>query len=370
MSKPTEKSGSPPEKTAALEEPSGRRRSHANPKLTISDIARLANVSKKTVSRVINHSGLVRKETRDKILHIVDKHGYTPDPQARALALRRSYLIALISNQPNPQYIVDIQRGILEAMTETSYQLVVRPCDRSVPTLHDDICAIVTHQKFFGVILTPSISEDDELIGRLRRIECPYVRIAAVSLDSPENMIETHDYVGAAEAARHIASLGHTRIAHIQGPDSFLSAAERLRGFRVGLAEYGLKIDPQLLLKGGYTFDSGMDCGEQLLALPERPSAVFAGNDEMAVGVYQAARRAGLRVPEDLSIVGFDDSPVATRIWPTLTTVRLPIVHMGRIAAQLLISNNDRMAMEPPGATSVMPSLLVRDSTAPPVEQR
>jgi LacI family transcriptional regulator len=358
-----------PARTAAPEESSGRRRSKANPKLTISDIARLANVSKKTVSRVINHSGLVRDETRDKIMQIVDKHGYTPDPQARALALRRSYLIALISNQPNPQYVVDIQRGILEAMTGTSYQLVVRPCDRSAPTLHDDICAIVTHQKFFGVILTPSISEDDELIGRLRQIECPYVRIAAVSLDTPENMIETHDYVGAAEAARHIAALGHSRIAHIHGPDSFLSAAERLRGFRVGLAEYGLRIDPQYLLAGGYTFDSGMQCGEQLLALPKPPTAVFAGNDEMAVGVYQAARRAGLRIPEDLSIVGFDDAPIATRIWPTLTTVRLPIVHMGRIAAQLLISNNDRMAMEPPGATSVMPSLLVRDSTAAPADQ-
>lgn len=360
------KTGATRTRNPVAEEPSGRRRSSANPKLTISDIARLANVSKKTVSRVINHSGLVREDTREKILGIVAQHGYTPDPQARALALRRSYLIALISNQPNPQYIVDIQRGILEAMTGTSYQLVMRPCDRSLPTLHDDICAIVTHQKLFGVILTPSISEDDELIGRLRQIECPYVRIAAVSLDTPENMIETHDYVGAAEAARHIASLGHMRIAHIHGPDSFLSAAERLRGFRVGLAEFGLRIDPSYLLKGGYTFESGMKCGEQLLAMPDRPTAVFAGNDEMAVGVYQAARRAGLRIPEDLSIVGFDDSPIATRIWPTLTTVRLPIVHMGRIAAQLLISNHDRMAMEPPGATSVMPSLQVRNSAAPP----
>lgn len=343
-----------------------RRRSNAGSKLTISDIARLANVSKKTVSRVINHSGLVKPATRDRILQIVDKHGYRPDPQARALALRRSYLVALISDQPNPQYVVDMQRGILEAMAGTAYQLVVRPCDRSSPTLYDDICEIITLQKFFGVVLTPSISEDDELIGRLRRIECPYVRIAAVSLDTPENMIETHDYVGAAEAARHIASLGHERIAHIHGPNTFLSASERLRGFKVGLAEYSLKLDPAYVLKGGYTFESGMECGRQLLELPQPPTAVFCGNDEMAVGVYQAARRAGLAIPEDLSIVGFDDAPIATRIWPTLTTVRLPIVHMGRIAAQLLISNHDRMAMEPPSATSVMPSLLVRDSTGKP----
>jgi len=344
----------------------GALRRAAGKKLTITDIARLAGVSKKTVSRVINRSGLVRDETRDKILKVVEEHGYTPDPQARALALRRSQLIALISDQPNPQYIVDIQSGILEGIAPTHYQLVIRPCDRESLTLYDDICEIIQHQKFFGVILTPSISEDDELIGRLRQIECPYVRIAAVSLDSPENMIETHDYVGAAEAARHIAGLGHRRIAHIRGPSTFLSATERLRGFRVGLAEHSLAVEEQYLLRGGYTFESGMLCGEELLSLPMPPTAVFAGNDEMAVGVYQAVRRAGLRVPEDLSIVGFDDAPIATRIWPTLTTVRLPIRHMGRTAVQLLISNHDPVAMEPPVATSVMPSLIVRGSTAAP----
>lgn len=335
-------------------------------KLTITDIARMAGVSKKTVSRVINHSGLVKVETRDRILEIVKQHGYQPDPQARALALRRSTLVALISNQPNPQYIVDIQGGILDGIETTAYQLVIRPCDRSSPTLHDDICEIVTHQKLFGVILTPSISEDDDLVGRLRQIGCPYVRIAAVSLDTPDNMIETHDYVGAAEAARHIAGLGHRRIGHIQGPDTFLSAAERLRGFRVGLAEFGMRVEDRYLMTGGYTFESGMECGKQLLALDEPPTAVFTGNDEMAVGVYQAVRQAGLRIPEDLSIVGYDDSPMATRIWPPLTTVRLPIKYMGRIAVQLLVSNHDRMTMEPPSATSVMPSLVVRESTGPP----
>ncbi|HEX5789345.1 MAG TPA: LacI family DNA-binding transcriptional regulator [Woeseiaceae bacterium] len=337
-------------------------------RLTITDIARMAGVSKKTVSRVINHSGLVKEETRERILAIVNKHGYQPDPQARALALRRSTLVALISNQPNPQYIVDIQGGILEGMAGTPYQLVIRPCDRTSPTLYDDICDIVLHQKLFGVILTPSISEDDELIGRLRQIGCPYVRIAAVSLDSPENMIETHDYVGAAEAARHIAELGHQRIAHIRGPETFLSAAERLRGFRVGLAEFGMKVEDRYLKYAGYTFESGMECGKQLLGMDVPPTAIFTGNDEMAIGVYQAVRQAGLRIPEDLSIVGFDDSPMATRIWPPLTTVRLPIVHMGRIAVQLLVSNHDRVSMSPPPATSVMPSLVVRESTGRPRE--
>lgn len=350
---------------APEDEVPGTRRGNG-PKLTIMDIARMAGVSKKTVSRVINHSGLVKQDTRDKILRIIDEHQYQPDPQARALALRRSQLVALISDQPNPQYIVDFQRGILEAMSGTSYQLVIRPCDRQSPNMYREITEIITWQKLFGVILTPSISEDEKLIGHLRDINCPYVRVAAIDLDTPDRLIETHDYVGAAEAARHIAALGHRRIAHIRGPDSFLSASERMRGFRVGLAEYGVKLDDDLLFMGRYTFESGIECGEQLLGLAERPTAVFAGNDEMAVGVYQAVRRAGLRVPDDLSIVGFDDAPVATRIWPMLTTVRLPIKHMGRIAAQLLISQHDRVSVEPPDATSVMPSLVVRGSTSPP----
>jgi LacI family transcriptional regulator len=344
--------------TAAQTEGGGR--------LTITDIARMAGVSKKTVSRVINHSGLVKQETRDRILRIVAEHDFRPDPQARALALRRSHLIAFISNQPNPNYIVSMQSGILEAVTGTPYEIVIRPCDRSSPTLYDDIEELVRHQKLFGVILTPSISEDDELIGRLRQLKCPYVRIAAVSLDSPENMIETHDYVGAAEAARHIARLGHRRIAHIRGLETFLSAKERLRGFRVGLAEFGLHIEERYLLTGGYTFESGVECGKALLEMDEPPTAVFCGNDEMAVGVYKAARDAGVRIPDELSVIGFDDSPIAERIWPAMTSVRLPIEHMGRLAAQLLVSNHDRMSMEPPAAMSVMPSLVVRDSTSAP----
>ncbi len=285
---------------------------------------------------------------------------------AQTLATRHTQQIGLITDQPNPQYVVDMQTGILSGLDESTYQLVVRPCDRGSPTLRDDICRIVRHQRLFGVILTPSISEDEELVEALRSSNCPYVRIAAISLDAEDRMIETHDFVGAAQAARHLAELGHRRIAHVRGPDHFLSSHERLRGFRMGLAVHELHVDDRYVLQGGYTFESGVYCGERLLAMPELPTAVFAGNDEMAVGIYQSARRAGVRIPEDLSIVGFDDGLVAQRICPTLTTVRLPIRYMGTLAAQLLVSANDEASMEPPLATSVIPRLVVRESTAPP----
>ena len=184
-----------------------------------------------------------------------------------------------------------------------------------------------------------------------------------VVLDEPRSMIKTHDSEGAAAAARHIATLGHERIAHIRGPSTFRSSHERLRGFEEGLAEFGLTLDPKLVLEGGYTFESGVACAQQLLERPPnvRPTAVFAGNDEMAVGVYQAARRAGFGVPEDLSIVGFDDTPMASRIWPPLTTVRLPIRDMGKAAAALLVHEHG----ESSSLVAFTPEIIVRQSTAP-----
>ena len=343
-------------------QPARVRRQRVKTKVTINDIARLANVSKKTVSRVINDSPLVREDTREKVKLIIQEHGFAPDPQARAL--RRSFLIAMIYDNPSPQYVVHMQRGILDTLDGTSFQLIVRPCDRSDPRFHASMRSFVEQQKLFGAILPPSVSEDQELADILATAGCPYVRIASVLLDKPSSMIKTHDSEGAAAAARHIATLGHQRIAHIRGPSTFRSAHERLRGFEEGLAEFGLKLDPRLVLEGGYTFDSGVACAQQLLERPpgSRPTAVFAGNDEMAVGVYQAARRAGFGVPEDLSIVGFDDTPMASRIWPPLTTVRLPIREMGKAAAALLIGEG---RAEHTSLVAFQPEIVVRQSTAP-----
>ena len=340
-------------------------RKHAGKtKVTINDIARLANVSKKTVSRVINDSPLVREDTRGRVKAIIAEHGFAPDPQARALAFRRSFLVALIYDNPSPQYVVNMQRGILDAFEGTSFQLIVRPCDRGDDGFHASMQSFVEQQKLFGAILPPSVSEDEPLAAILNEARCPYVRIASVVLDAPNRMIQTHDGEGAAAAARHIATLGHERIAHIRGPSTFRSSHERLRGFEEGLAEFGLTLDPKLVLEGGYTFESGVACAQQLLERPPsaRPTAIFAGNDEMAIGVYQAARRAGFAVPEDLSIVGFDDTPMAARTWPPLTTVRLPIREMGKAAAALLIDQS-RGARSTP--ISFVPEIVVRQSTAP-----
>jgi LacI family transcriptional regulator len=333
---------------------------------TINDIARLAEVSKKTVSRVINNSPFVKEETRKRVEAVIAEHGFTPDPQARGLAFRRSFLVGMIYDNPSPNYVVNMQQGVLDAVRGSGLELVVHPCNRASETFLAEVRAFVVRQKLFGVVMPPSVSEDDRVVAILKEADCPYVRIASVSLDEPANMVVTHDSRGAARAARHLAELGHRRIAFISGPDSFRSSHERGAGFRDGLAEHGLTLDEAYVRQGAYTFESGAEAATSLLAMPEPPTAIFAGNDEMAIGVMKAARDAGLDVPRDLSIVGFDDLPMASRVWPNLTTVRLPIRDMGRMAAEKLTARSRGLDPATLVQPEVDPSLVVRDSTAAP----
>lgn len=330
-------------------------------KVTINDIARLAKVSKKTVSRVLNDHPTVRAETRANVKKIMSEQGYAPDPQARALAFRRSFLIALAYDNPSPQYVVNMQRGILDQLDGTDYQLVLHPVDRNAPDGLEKLKLFVERHRPAGVIMPPSVSEDESICEMLRAQACPYVRIASLDLDSPQHMVRTHDADGAAQAARHLASLGHKRIAHVHGPKSFRSAHERLAGFRAGLQEFDIELDDALTIEAGYTFESGARAANKLLSLANRPTAIFAGNDEMAIGIYTSARKLGLSIPDDLSIVGFDDTPMASRIAPALTTVRLPIRDMGAEAADSLM----RLirGVEVTDNKSFLPEIIVREST-------
>jgi LacI family transcriptional regulator len=331
---------------------------------TINDIARLASVSKKTVSRVINQSPFVKEETRAKIDAVIQQIGYHPDPQARGLAFRRSFLIGLVYDNPNAQYIVNIQDGALDALRGSGFELVVHPCDRRSDDFVPGVRRFVERQKLHGVILLPPVAEDQELVRALQELDCAYVRVASVKLDTAAHLVMSNDREAAAEVGKYLESLGHQRIALITGPSQYRSAHERQSGFVSALQQRGMKLAPDYIVEGNYTFDSGVVCAEALLTRTPRPTAIFACNDEMAAGVYKAAYRIGLRIPEDLSVVGFDDSPLASRVWPSLTTVRLPIRDMGRLAASKLLPN---AADEASAATSiVVPHLTVRDSTRPP----
>lgn len=362
MSQPPDRRDQAPTGAAASSSPDGQSRA----KPTINDVARVARVSKKTVSRVINESPFVKQKTRDAIKAVIAELGFTPDPQARALARRKSFLIGLVYDNPSPQYVVNIQRGILDALEGTDFQLVLHPCDRGKPDHIERVRSFVQQHKPFGLILPPSVSEDELLARTLDEAEVDYVRIASVELDSPSRMIRTLDGEGAAAAGRHLADLGHRHIAHIHGPLSFRSTHERRAGFERALGEAGLVLAADMAVEGGYTFEGGVAAAELLLSRPQPPKAIFAGNDEMATGAYVAVRRAGFRIPEDVSIVGFDDTPISGRLWPALTTVRLPIRDMGTAAARLLLATANGAVTRK--FVTFEPEIIVRGSTAPPAQ--
>jgi LacI family transcriptional regulator len=330
-------------------------------KPTINDIARIADVSKKTVSRVINQSPFVKPETRAHVQKVIAEIGFVPDPQARALALRKSFLVGLVYDNPSPQYVVNMQRGILDALEGTDYQLVLRPCDRLEPHYLARVESFIQQHRPFGLILPPSVSEDDAIVQLLRDQNIDYVRIACVELDDPNHLIQSEDFEGGVQAAQHLTELGHRNIAHIHGPLTFRSTHERRRGFEHGLKVAGISLRSEFCVEGGYTFESGVTAGAKLLSGADRPTAIFAGNDEMATGAYVAMRKAGLSLPDDMSIVGYDDTPISGRLWPALTTVRLPIREMGRAAAQLLIDVSQGKTMS--ARATFSPELIVRDST-------
>ncbi|HSI17816.1 MAG TPA: LacI family DNA-binding transcriptional regulator [Sphingomonas sp.] len=308
---------------------------------TINDVARIAGVSKKTVSRVINRSPLLNEETRRKVEEVIEGLSYIPNPQARALALRRNFLIGLVHDNPNAQTVMNVQQGMLEALRGTEFEMVVRPVDRGSATMLDDLRHFLERQRLFGVLLMPPISENDSVAKLCADIGCRYVRMGSAPLDKPENMVTSNDRQAVREATEHLIANGHRRIGLVAGPHGFRSALERRLGFEDALGDAGIALPRSMIADGNYTFESGLVAAERLLDLMPRPTAILSCNDEMAAGVIHAARQRGLEIPRDLSIIGFDDTPIAAHVWPPLTTVRWPIASMARSAALKLIAGID-----------------------------
>jgi LacI family transcriptional regulator len=336
-------------------------------KPTINDVARLAGVSKKTVSRVINKSPLLNGATRAKVEAVIAEIGYVPNVQARALALRHNFLIGLVHDNPNAQMVMNVQAGMLEAMRDTEFELIVRPIDRGSASMLDDIRNFLERQRLYGVMLLPPVSENEMVAELCRELGIRYVRMGSATLDEPPHMVASNDCDVVTAAVNHLIALGHRRIGLIAGPHGFRSARERRKGFEQALEQAGIKLPRSLIADGNYTFETGLAAADRLLDLSPRPTAIFASNDEMAAATLHAAQKRGMGVPEDLSIIGFDDTAIASHIWPPLSTVHWPIISMARSAALKLLSDffaGEDHAVEEP---SLFPSTLIhRASVAPP----
>ncbi|KMT63766.1 LacI family DNA-binding transcriptional regulator [Catenovulum maritimum] len=335
-----------------------------SPKITINDIARFAGVSKRTVSRVINHSDKVGEKTKELIEKLIAEHGFVPDKQARGLASSRSYLIGLVYDNPDALYIDEVQRGVLSYCTKLGYELVVHPCEYKSEHFIEEVQHFVKRSKLDGLLILPPASEVDELGQALDEAKLPYIRLVSGSEESPHNFVMSDDKQAAFDMTEYLIELNHKKIAMITGPKVYRSSRERYHGFKAALDSKNIKLNKDYIIEGLNTYQAGTELAEVLLKLPEPPSAIFANNDEMAAGALKTAVTLGLKVPEDISICGFDDNLLASRIIPALTTVRRPVKDMAFSAARKLIATIEKGSAEIINENcTVHPKVVVRDST-------
>ncbi|MCS6205412.1 LacI family DNA-binding transcriptional regulator [Shewanella baltica] len=335
-------------------------------KVTINDVAKYAGVSIKTVSRVTNNEPSVKQATVDKVNEAIKALNYQPNLAARNLAGTKSYAIGFIYDNPNAYYIIDMQNGILAACKDKGYELVIHPCNAKSETICDELTALVKYSRLAGLVLTPPLSEDPKVLKALTEIDANYVRIIAGEKDNDQNglTILVNDKFGAVEITQHLIDLGHKHIAFLSGDLHHESTKERLLGFKQALIINGLKLNKNYIIEGKYSFESGVDGANKLIKLEHRPTAIVACNDEIAAGALFAARLAGLDIPVDLSIVGFEDSPFSRQTWPKLTTVHQPNAEIAQVATELLIAK--RREQDAIYSKTFTPEPIIRDSSAIP----
>lgn len=318
-------------------------------KLTIRDIAQLAGVSTATVSRVLNNKPDVDPATREHVMRVVQEHGFVPSVTASSLAGGRSPLLGVLVPSLTWPLMPQIMQSIAEVIEQTSYELVLysisHRTDRS--TLLDRILATRLIDGLLAVypdgIASAESAEHPDREASTHLLEIytrgfPVVMLDDQSLPGPIPWVGPDNRIGAYEAVRHLVRHGHRRIAHIQGPLQYQCSHDRYAGYQQALQEAGIAIDPGLVAQGDFTIESGQAATAQLLALPERPTAVFAANDQMAYGVLMACEAEGLHLPDDLAVIGFDDTALSAHTRPALTTVKQPFAEMGRSAAEMLLA--------------------------------
>ncbi|WKD50697.1 LacI family DNA-binding transcriptional regulator [Microbulbifer spongiae] len=340
-------------------------------KVTINDVAKRAGVSIKTVSRVINNEPSVRPTTRTRVRMAIQALDYRPNLAARNLAGTHSYSIALIYDNPNAYYVMDLQNGILAACRARGYELLIHPSSAKSPSIHDELHKLVEQSRIAGLILTPPFSEFPELMDTLEALDVKFVRIlSAQAADQLEdNCIQVNDADAAFSITRHLVELGHRRIGYLYGGIEHFSTLGRLEGYLRALQAAELPVDDEIILEGEYSFDSGVAGATTLLESDSPPTALFAGNDEIAAGALFAARMMNIEVPQQLSIAGFEDSPFSRQTCPKLTTAHQPNEEIGRCAAELALERiHCKGGMEkekPPESITrhFTPRLIVRDST-------
>lgn len=351
-----------------MSEARSRRRQSGRP--TVSDVARLAECSPMTVSRVINGGAGVREETRLAVEAAIRTLNYAPNRAARSLAGASQLRIALLYSNPSAAYLSELLIGCMDAATRLDAHLMVESFDPERDQART--IAKLLETAIDGFLLPPPLCDDTALLTRLRRVGAHAVLIGPGQAEAHHGVVMIDDYQAAHDMTRHILSLGHVRVGFIIGNPQQSASALRLAGFRDAMAEAGHAVDPALIAQGQFTYRSGLDAAMSLLALDARPTAIFASNDDMAAGCVAAAHRNDLEVPRDLTVCGFDDTALASTIWPEITTIRQPIRRMAETGLELLAQEirADRGEDETrPPLVTLDYELIRRESDAAPAAQ-
>ncbi len=310
-------------------------------RVTARDVAQLAGVSRTTVSFILNGvEGMrISEETRQRVLEAARQLDYHPDATARRMAARETRVIGFVLRQSPDQAFADcflpqVLGGLSQAASSQGYKVMFEPMPPDAPD--GAYTSLIRERHVDGIIISGPRSDDQEL-RKIYEEGAPIVMLGQLP-GTPISFVDVDNTGGAALATEHLLNLGHRRIALItNAPPVYTASAARLDGYRLSLAEAGLAYDPALVRYGSFTPQSGHAAMEELLALPDRPSAVFVASDTVALGALQAIHKRGMRVPNDIAVVGFDDIPQGEFIYPPLTTIRLPAFDLGWTAADLLV---------------------------------
>jgi LacI family transcriptional regulator len=337
--------------------------------VTVQDVARAAGVSAMTVSRVVNGGANVREATRVAVLEAIEKLNYSPNSAARSLAAGEATQIGLLYSNPSAAYLSQFLIGALAAARRVGCHLVLEACESDRPDEQAEATRSFASTSVEGVILPPPLSEAAPVRAELEAAGIPWVSVAMGLPPANSLNVRIDDHAAAGAMTRYLLDLGHRDIGFIRGNPNQTSSGERYRGFVDALAAAGLDAAAMPVEQGYFTFRSGIVATERLLARDQPPTAIFASNDDMAAAAVGVAHRRGLHVPGDLSIVGFDDTSLATTVWPELTTVRQPIAAMAESALGLLLDGirASRGAQADELEEQVLDhELIVRESSGPP----
>jgi LacI family transcriptional regulator, galactose operon repressor len=330
--------------------------------VTLKDLATRANVHPSTISRVANHDpGLrIAPATRLRIEALLRETGYRPNGIARGLKLRQTNVLAVVIPDVTNPFFAALFRGVEDAATPRGFNVLLCNTD-GLPERQRSHLLSLQARRVDGVIMASSFLKDPG-VHELRRQKGPYVLVNRFSDEGEDPFVGSDDLLGGQLATEHLLELGHTRIGHLAGKQVVSTGVLRRRGYLAAHALAGLPADPRLIVEAGYTEEGGIEAARRLLTLDDPPTAVFAVTDLVALGAAGVARDLGLRIPEDLAIVGYNDIPLASRVSPGLTTMHVPIQEFGSVAVRLLM---EQLESDAAGGRRVRftPELVVREST-------